>query len=514
MATGRLFALVWAVAVSLASPALGAAGVTLADGTPASEQALATAARGLSRAVDTLQPVALPAVTSSWASTLRLTPCTAEAAPAELAAAVSAARQQISMLDADVAEAALEDAIRRLPCSSEAVDRGDLLAAFEVLGEAAQVAGHEGNARFAYEGLLAVDPSYGLTSPPGTGYDELFNAVRRDFVNQSPSTLGLHHRIAGEASVLWDGAPIEAASRVPLTSLGGRHLLQWNDGAGLRGAWVELPVGGATASLVWGPDRAALLAAGLADVGARAAVEPLLRAYAGELGVEGIAVLPGAASTSGYLVGPELAEPWADSALAVGRTMASDRVRLAVGAGYANLQLTHYGDITAAVDVRLIGGVHLRIEGDLALSQPLDGRAAGYVDQGKVAALPGLGAGVLVHPVRGLIQPFGALTVGMWIGGLDEDAAARLEAALAENGAVMSQTDQDKLGARHAVDFRGFVDGGVDLVPLGGPLLVRVSAGVGLGMAMQPSAKVGFQLRAGAAVGVRFGVSPQRAEGG
>ena len=416
------------------------------------------------------------------------------------------------MLAAEDAEVALEETIRQLPCASTPVARADLLAAFEVLGEAAQVAAHEGNARFAYEALLGVDPSYGLTSPPGTGYDELFNAVRRDFVNQAQSTLGLHHRMPTD--VLWDGAPVEAASRVPLTVLGGRHLLQWTEDGALRGAWVELPGGGAPAALVWAADREALLAAGLVDVGARAALEPLLRAYALELAVDAVAVLPKTGAPSGYVVGPDLAEPWADSALAVGATMSGDRVRLAIGAGYANLQLTHYGDITAAVDVRLIGPLHVRVEGDLALSQPLDGRSSSYEDQGKAAVLPGLGVGVVIHPERGLIQPFGALTAGIWIGALDDEAAARLEAALAADGAVMSQTDQDKLAARHAVDFRGFVDGGLDLVPLGGPVLVRVSAGVGLGMAMKPEAQVGFQFRAGAAVGVRFGASPRRAQGG
>ncbi len=509
MRAGAHLAVLAVCTLGLASPALSATGVTLADGAAASERDLATSARGLGQPVDTLASVALPAAGPSWASTLRLTPCSGEPLAADLASAVASARQQISMLDAEVAEVALEEAVRQLPCAANPVVRAELLAAFEILGEAAQVAGHEGNARFAYEGLLAVDPSYSLTSPPGTGFDELFNAVRRDFVNQAQSTVGIHHRIEG---VLWDGAEVPAASRVPLSALGGRHLLQWSEAGVVHGAWVELPTGGAPAGVVWAADRQSLLAAGLADVGTRAAVEPLLRSYAAELGVDGLVVLAQTGASSGYAVGPEGATPWAESAVAAGTAMASDLLRLAVGAGYANLQLTHYGDITAAVDVRLIGPLHVRVEADLALSQPLDGRVVGYEDQGKVAVLPGLGAGVVVRPERGLIQPFGALTVGLWFGGLDEDAAARLQAALAADGAVMSQTDLDRLNQRHAVDLRGFVDGGLDLVPLGGPLVVRVSTGVGLGMAVTPTAPVGFQFRAGAAVGVRF-AGPRRRTG-
>ena len=501
----------FASVVLAAAVAQGATGVILADGSGAGDADRGSVARGLERGADTLQSLSLPAVGEAWLSTLRLSPCTEASSAVDLNAIVTAARQQITMLAAEEAEVALEQAIRTLPCAESPVPTADLLAAFEVLGEAAQVAGHEGNARFAYEGLLAVEPGYTLTSPPGTGYEELYNTVRRSFVNQAQSTVGVRHGLAG--GVYWDGAAVDPATRVPLTVLAGRHLLQWDAGSGLVGAWVELPAGGEAASLVWGPDRTALLAGGLADAGATAAIAPMLRAVATEAGVDGVAVLPQAGATSGYLVTMEGTQPWASASVAVGRAMAPDRVRLAVGAGYANLQLTHYGDITAAVDVRLVGPLHVRIEGDLALSQPLDGRTEGYADQGSVAVLPGVGAGIVVHPVRGLIQPFGALTAGVWIGAKDEDAAAALDAALAATGRTMSDVDRAKFDARHAVDFRGFIDGGMDAVPLGGPLVIRVSAGVGLGMALTPDAPVGFQFRAGAAVGLRLGAG-RRAKGG
>ena len=502
-----------AVVLFAAGPLHAETGVTLADGRPAGDADLASVARALPGSADSLVAIALPLPSEEWTGTLRTTACADAPAAVALGDVVVAARQQISMLAAEAAERALEEAIRQLPCATGPITRADLLAAFEILGEAAQVAGHEGNARFAYEGLLGVAPGYALTSPPGTGYEELFNAVRRSFVNQDPTTIGLHHTLPEHRAVVWDGAPVAASSRVPLAALPGRHLLQWTEDGVTRGAWVELPAGGVPAALVRSVDRVGLLAQGLSDAGARAAIEPLLRALAQEVGVEGIVVLAATGDSQGYAVTPESADAWAASSLAIGRSMAPDRLRLAVGAGYANLQLTHYGDVTAAIDIRLVGPLHLRVEGDLALSQPLDGRIAGYDDQDKVAVLPGVGAGVVVHPARGLIQPFGALTAGVWIGALDAEAAASLEAALASGGLVMGARDRAKLAARHAVDFRGFLDGGLDLVPLGGPLMIRVGAGVGLGLALTPDAPVGFQFRAGVAVGVRLGMG-RRAQGG
>lgn len=502
------------LAALLATPALAHAktGVTLADGTAAPAADVGTAARGLDRSADTLQPLALPESTGVWLSTATLTPCAGEATPLDLSAVVADARQKIAMLSAQEAEIALEAAIRQLPCASAPVAPADLTAAFEVLGEAAQVAGNEGYARFAYDGLLAIEPGYALTSPPGTGFEELFNVVRREKVNQAQSTVGLHHRVDG---VLWNGAAVEASSRVPLSVLAGRHLLQWDDAGVTRGAWVDLPEGGAPAAIVRAADRTALLAGGLSDAGARAAIEPLLRSIAEDSALDGVVVIEAAGAFTGYVVTATSAEPWAAAETAIGRSMAPDRLRLTVGAGYALLQLTHYGDVTAAVDVRLIGPLHLRIEGDLALSQPIDGRFSSsvYEDQGKVAVLPGIGAGVVVHPPRGLIQPWGALTAGVWIGALDAEAAAALEAALATGQSVMTDTDRGKLEARHAIDFRGFLDGGLDLIPLGGPLIIRVGAGVGLGLGLSADAP-GFQFRTGASVGVRLGTGQRRAKGG
>ena len=73
--------------------------------------------------------------------------------------------------------------------------------------------------------------------------------------------------------------------------------------------------------------------------------------------------------------------------------------------GYANLQLTSYGNITLAADVRVVGPLHVRVEGDLAISEPIVTGLAGYPNEGSVAALPGIGVGAAVRPTRGTIQP-------------------------------------------------------------------------------------------------------------
>ncbi|MCO4770691.1 MAG: hypothetical protein KDA24_11735 [Deltaproteobacteria bacterium] len=493
------------VALLAPSTAFGTVGVLLADGSTPADADFARVAGGTGNDESTLVAFPLPS-TAPWVSTLTVEACTSERWPMDLATLAAAARASIASLAAEEAQSTVEDALRELPCSTTPVSREDLALLLEVLGEAAQVAGSEGNARITYEALLAVEPGYVLTSPAGTGYGELFNEVRRSFGSQATAPLTVWHSFS---SASWNGEAVPAAAGAPLQVLPGRHLLQVQDGEELVGAWVLVPPEGAPAAVVSAPALPGLLAGGLANAGARNAIEALLTQWAADAGHDAIVVLPKAGAGAGYSVRDGAAVAWAAPAMAAEAATKPDRLRLTGGAGYANLQGDHYADLTLAADLQLIGPLHLRVEGDLAISQPISVGVGGFASEGRAALLPGLGVGVAVRPRKGVIQPFGALTVGAWFGALDAKAREDLDAFLAQaSGApTLSEQDLGKLQARHPVDFRGFLDGGVDLIPAGGPMVVRVSAGVGLGLGLGPDAPVGFQMRAGASAGVRFGLN-------
>ena len=454
--------------------------------------------------VEAVQPFAIPD-TDGWPGTVGFAPCAGE--PADLAAVLAAARASIQDFEAAAAAAALEGALDSAPCSERAVPRADLLAALEVLGEAAQIEGDEARARAAYQQLLAIDPAYALTSPPGTGYDALYSAVRRDVASQQQAPVGLWH----EGGVWWDGAEVPARSGVPLTALPGRHLLQWATGEDVAGAWVT--VADATpASLVQPEALRGLLAGGPTSAGARAALEPLLTRWAADAELELLAVLAADDAADGHVLRDGSLQPFV---LAVRRPAAPvvtdapdpDRLRVAVGGGWTTVQLDHYADLRGAVEVGLVGPLSVRVDANLALapvSVDLEGVDA------TTAGLPGFGVGVAVRPPRLPVQPFGAFTVGAWFGASGtQEARDALDAALAQPGAPeLDPDDRAKLDARGPVHLRLFVDGGVDLPLPDLPLLVRFTGGVGLGVPATPDAGVGIQARAGVLVGLRLGSRP------
>jgi len=481
-------------------------GVLLADGATPTDKDLTQVSVGSGTPLDSLAAMTFPA-TRGLSATTAVTDCAAGPAGVALGALAASSRAQVANLDAGAAQETLEETLRGLHCADSVVLAADLRLALEVLAEAAQVEGNEGNARFTYEALLAVDPGYSLTSPPGSGYRELFNEVRRSFAG-AEATLGLWHT----SEAWWDGEAVPARQSAPLGAVPGRHLLQWDAHGVIVGRWVEIEDAEPVA-IVLGDAEPDLLRGGLASAGARAAIEPLLTRWAADAGLSAIAVLPSSGSTSGYFVRDGVATAFAASANAVASALSADRLRVTLGGGYVNIQLAHYADLAFAADLRVLGPLHLRVEGDLAISQPI-AAVAGFSGEGSAAVLPGLGVGLAVRPTKGIIQPFGALTVGAWFGARDADALTDLDVALAAAPGAPSLSAEDRaiLEARHPVDFRGFLDGGVDLIPGGGLLVVRVSGGVGLGIAMTPEAPFGFQMRVGASAGLRFGANRRKAK--
>jgi len=439
--------------------------------------------------------VSLPAAEGAWyvaGATFRPVPPSTE----PLGAAIAGARALLDDFEAAAAAARISDAVVTAP-NGPAVDRAEYLAALDLWGEAAQEAGDETSARSAYLLLLAADPAYELTAPPGMGYEDLWNAVRRDMNEAELVAASIQH---AAASVWWDGQPV-AAQDVPRSVRPGRHLLQWLEGEDATGAWVDVKE---PLALVWAADAAAVLARGPVDAGAQAALAPWLGSLRAGFGVTAVAVAQSNKPPRGYLVDDDGITAWAGGPEAIARSMKPDRVRVAVGGGYAatvesfddeagegQTLASSFGGVGLAVDIKAIAFVHARVRGDLQISEPA--RLGGDEDLEVVALLPGVTAGVLVHPERGVIQPWASVAGGLWFAPPSQSAAQR--AAAADKGVDAGATGL--VDGRGAVTPRLMVDGGVDLVPGGGPLVVRVEAGVGAGF--------GLEFRAGASVGVRFG---------
>jgi len=165
------------------------------------------------------------------------------------------------------------------------------------------------------------------------------------------------------------------------------------------------------------------------------------------------------------------------------------RLRIALGGGWMHVGGAHYGDFGLAADLQLVGPLHLHVEGDVGLSQPIEFPDHGL--DGSFTVLPGFGAGVSMRPGGDVVQPFAALSFGVWI--VPATYTDKAREAVSQLGDVESRAAVE---SRSPVTFRAFLDGGVDLAPTG-PLIVRLSGGIGYGF--------GFQARAGAAVGLRFG---------
>lgn len=222
----------------------------------------------------------------------------------------------------------------------------------------------------------------------------------------------------------------------------------------------------------------------------RLALEVWLGALATAHGLDGLVVLdPGAKPPSGYRLDSEGLRPWAGSAAAT-FTMQPDRMRVLVGAGWLGVQEFgfHYADVRLGLDVKIIGPLHFTADVDLGLASISHPRSAEW--DGGVVLLPGVGLGVAIRRPTGLVQPFGAVTGGVWSAPGFEDVDSTLDGALLDDSSRVHT-------AELPVTPRLFVDGGVDLVPGGQNLVIRVAGGVGYGL--------GFQSRVGVLVGGRFG---------
>lgn len=484
-------ALIPLVAVAIAAAPLSAAAetivVTSSDGSPVRDQ-LPSIAKALEAEPDELEPLAIEPGTGWYALGVTLSICEGEPGP-DLASTVASARMKLEALQSGDAITALQAAIEPLPCASFAVDRGLLAESLDLLGQAAQDETREDEARAAYRQLLALDPSWRLRSPPGTGYEVLWEEVRLEVLAAGASTVSVQHGLEGA----WiDGVAVEPGWSGTLNLVPGRHLLQWTTDGATTGAWFELAQGTPSAALVDAiVGYAALLARGPVDAGRKLALELWLSALAEAGDKGGVVVVQGMDPTGGYAVRGGRAEAWvAMDTVELPTLVRADRLRVALGGGWMLAGGASFGDLALAADVRLIGPLHLHLDGDLGFSQPID--LTGSTIDGAFTVLPGVGLGVALRPGHGVAQPFVALSLGVWIvpDTFTDEAVAQIE----QHGDVFSRAVAESRGP---VTFRGFLDGGVDLAPGDGPLIVRLTGGVGYGF--------GFQARAGAQVGVRLG---------
>lgn len=437
-----------------------------------------------------LQLLALPDATAGWHSAgVSLEACAGQPST-PLGLVVDAASAQLRDLRSDEAQEALSSSIEGLPCVGAFAERTTLVTALELLGQAAQDEGDTAAARAAYEQLLAVDQGFSLTSAPGTGYEVLFDDVRRAALSAGTIEASVQH---ADWTVAVDGVAVPARSAGTLRLAPGRHLLQWQVQDELVGAWLTLEAGAPRVALL-AHGYLDILGQGPIDAGKSVAIEAWLGHVATSADLDGVAVVQAAEPLAGYVVRGGSAEAWAaapEAAVADDPKVARPGgvgFRLAVGGGWMLASLASYGDIAAAADVHLVGPLHLRIDGDLGISQPIS-MPGGELD-GVSVLLPGVGVGVSLRRPGGPVQPYGAISVGLWI-----TPDTYTDPVLADAQGIGAVTTD--LEARGPVTFRGFADGGVDLHPGDSPLLVRLYGGIGYGF--------GFQVHAGAQVGFRAG---------
>ena len=478
-----------AVGLTLAplSAAAATVGLTTADGSTA-KGSLGAVANALEVDQDEVEPLAIEAGDGWYAPGLTFTACGGDAG-AELGTTIASAKMQLEGLQSAEALTGLDAAIEALPCAAFPVDPEVLAQALELLGQAAQDESKADVARLAYQRLLAVAPSYRLSSPPGTGYEVLWEEVRADVLAAGVASLAVQHDIG---DVWLDGGAVEPGWSGTLKLVPGRHLLQWTADGATTGAWIELRRGAAKAALVdAATGYAALLREGPADPGRKLALELWLGELAETAGWQGVAVVQQEGPASGYVVRDGRSQAWQAGDEAPGAAATGvDRLRIALGGGWMLAGGASFGDVALAADVRLVGPLHLHVDADLGISQPIDFPGSEY--HGAFTALPGFGVGVALRPGAGVAQPFAALSLGVWV-----VPSSFTDEAVAQVGVLGDAMSRAEIESRGPVTFRGFLDGGIDLAPGDGPLIVRLSGGVGYGF--------GFQARAGAQVGVRVG---------
>ena len=475
---------------ALAILAAATVGLMAVDGEAPAEADAKRTAGVLGFDADEVRPIGLDAQLEPWWTVnVRLAACAGLPGP-DLDEAVRAADAQLADLEANLAVGTLKEAVDAAACSETWVDPGALKVALEWWGHAGQEAGDERAARTAYEQLVASDPGWRIRPPPGSGFETLYDTVRAEGAARPVVTVGLH---GGAREVRWNG---EAATgpTARLELLPGRHLLQWSglDGV-VQGAWVAVTGRSDRAALVTSTraDAVDLLAAGIDTEAGRLALDLWLGALRQAHGLTEIVVVdPEAKPPGGYRVGEGISR-WS-AELQADFSMRPDRVRVLVGGGWLAAQLFdfHYGDIRLAADIKLIGPLHVHLEGSLGTSRITHPRSDEW--DGGTVLLPGVGLGLALRKPVGLAQPWVAATGGLWSApGMDSETLnTSLDGALLEENSKVHQADSP-------VAPRIFVDGGLDLVPGGRAFVVRVSAGAGWGL--------GFQVRAGVLVGGRFG---------
>lgn len=469
--------------------AAGAMGLVTTLGLPPSDKELARTATQLGVDADSLRAISLDVQLQPWWSvSARLAPCAALPG-LDLDRAVRRSDQQLADLEAAAAVATLREAIEVTPCTEGWVDAGALTVALEWWGHAGQLAEDERSARLAYGQLAAVDPGWRIRPPPGSGFEDLWDTVRGELAAQNLTTLALH---VGQREVRWDGVLV-AGPTARLDAAPGRHLLQWIDeSGGFQGAWVLVTGRTPTAALVTShrADALALLAGGMETEAGRVALQVWLGALQVAHGLDGIVVLePNSKPAAGYRIGSEGLRPWT-AELQAAFTMQPDRARLLAGGGWLSVDTAtaHYADTRLSFELKLVGALHLCADVSVGMSRISHPRSPQW--DGGVVVLPGFGVGLALRRPVGLVQPFGAVTGGLWSAPGFDDVESTLDGALLDESSRVHQPELP-------VSPRVFAEGGVELVPGGQALVIRVSAGVGYGL--------GLQLRAGVLVGARFG---------
>ena len=474
----------------LAVVAAGAIGLMTTLGLPPSDKELARTAPQIGVNVETLRAVGLDAQLQPWwAVDLRLAPCAALPG-LDLDAAVRQSDRELADLEAAAAVRTLKDAVESTPCTEGWVDAGALKVALEWWGHAGQLAEDERAARAAYSQLAAVDPGWRIRPPPGSGFEELWDTVRGELASQNLTTLAMH---VGSREVRWDGESINGPT-ARLDTAPGRHLLQWMDASGgVQGGWVLVTGRAPAAALVTSQraDALSLLERGMETEAGRVALQVWLGALQTAHGFDGIVVLdPSARPAGGYRLDAEGLRPWS-AELQAAFTMTPDRARVLLGGGWlsVNQAADNYADARLAADVTLIGPLHITADFSVSFSSISHPRSPEW--DGGVVVLPGFGLGLALRRPTGLVQPFGSVTGGLWSAPGFDSVESTLDGALLDESSRVHQPDSP-------VSPRIFAEGGVDLLPGGQPLVIRVSGGVGYGL--------GLQLRAGVLVGVRFGI--------
>lgn len=475
-------------------------GVLRADGTAALPADLGSVDQALALAVGAGRAIQIPPVAGAWIPLgAVLQPC--KSAPTTLAASVAEARGLMSQLQEEEAIEILRAAIATAPCGPPGLDRSTVTTALDLLGQAAQDGQKEGIARDAYTRLLALDPAWKLQTPPGTGYETLWNAVRREVLARPLASFALWHQ--GEVRI--DGEAIAAGSTATLELGAGSHWVQWTEGGAAKGQWFSLAPG-TPVGLIASAASPSLLQAGPTGAGTKALLTLWLGAVAQEQGLDGIAVVAGTGDggRNGWVVRGGTLEAWAESVETQARGVVADRVRIGVGGGYLRLASYNYGSVHGSAEFRIVGPLHLVVEGDLGFSEGvrLNNPDADITPDGdgEVRTLPALGAGALIRLQKGPIQPFVGVTAGATFdppalreGLVDQIAALDPDGLSTEDEAAIAE-----LRARPAAVFRVLLDGGVDLIPGGGRLVIRPHAGVGW--------NGGLLVRGGLLVGIRLGM--------